>query len=63
MTQAPVLSMSFTYAVQTVNGDGLEGSSHHGIFFQHLIEVVNRQRVESTVSLCSHAGCPPTPRQ
>lgn len=55
--------MYFTYAVQTVNGNSLEGSSHHRIFFQHLIEVVDRQRIESAVGLRSHAGCSPTPRQ
>lgn len=57
------LCKAITYAVETIDGNGLEGSPHHGIFLQHLIEVVNRQRVKSTVSLCSHAGRAPTPRQ
>lgn len=52
-----------TYAVETIDGNSLEGSSHHGIFLQHLIEVVDGQRIESTVSLRSHTGCAPTPRQ
>lgn len=52
--------MGVTYAVQTVDGYSLKRSPHHGVLFQHLIEVVDRQRVESAVRLRSHAGCSPT---
>lgn len=31
----------FTYPVQTIDGHSFEGSSHHRIFLQHLVEVVN----------------------
>lgn len=63
MQLVEIVCMGFTYAVQTVDGDSLERSPHHRVFFQHLIEVVDRQRVESAVRLRSHAGCSSTPRQ
>lgn len=62
-TACPCVSNYLTYSVQTVNGNGLEGSSHHGVLLQHLIEVIHRQRVEPTVSFRSHAGRSPAPRQ
>ena len=57
---APVklLSAVLTYSVQTIKSNGLEGSSHHGKFLEHLVEVVHRQRVETTVVVSSHARCP-----
>lgn len=52
-----------TNTVQPVQGNCFKGPSHHGILFQHLIEVVHRQRVQTTVRVCSDAGCPSSPRQ
>lgn len=47
-----------TYPVQSVNGNRFKGPPHHGIFLQHLIEIVHRERVQATVGVRSHAGRP-----
>lgn len=52
-----------TDAIQPVDGHGLEGPPHHGILFQNLIEIVHGERVQATVSLCTHTGCAPSPSQ
>lgn len=52
-----------TNTVQPVQGNSLKGPSHHRILFQHLIEVVHRQRVQTTVCVCSNTSCPSAPRQ
>ena len=52
-----------TNTVQPVQGNGLKGTPHHRILFQHLIEVVHRQWVQTTVRVCSDTGCPPASRQ
>lgn len=48
-----------TDAVQSVDGDGLEGAAHHGVLLQHLVEVVDGQREESAVRVGTNAGCSP----
>lgn len=48
-----------TYPVQSVNGNRLKGPPHHGILFQHLVEIVHRERVQATVGVRSHTGRPP----
>lgn len=50
--------LRLTYPVQSVDGNRFKGSPHHGIFLQHLIEVVHRERVQATVGVRSHAGRP-----
>lgn len=52
-----------TYSVQSVDGDRLEGPPHHRVLLQHLVEIVNRQRVQSTVGVSSNTGRPSTPGQ
>lgn len=45
-----------TYAVEPVDGHGLEGASHHGVLLQHLVEMVDRQREEAAVGVGPDAG-------
>lgn len=48
-----------TDAVQAIDGDGLKGAAHHGVLFQHLVEVVDGEGEESAVRVSTYAGCPP----
>lgn len=48
-----------TDAVQSVNGDGFKSAPHHRVLLQHLVEMVDRQREESTVGVRTHAGGSP----
>lgn len=50
------MQAGLTNAVQSVNGDSFKSTSHHGVLFQHLIEMVNRKREESAVGVRSHTG-------
>lgn len=43
-----------TDTVQSVNGNGFESAPHHGVLFEHLIEMVNREGEESAVGVCAH---------
>lgn len=52
-----------TDAVQAVDGHGLEGAAHHGVFLQHLVEVVHGQGEEAAVGVGTDAGCAPALRQ
>lgn len=49
------MKAGLTDAVQSVNGDGFKSTSHHGVLFQHLIEMVDREGEESAVGVCTHA--------
>lgn len=52
-----------TDAVQAVKCHSLKRPPHHGVFLQHLVEVVHRQRVQPAVVIRPHAGCPPASSQ
>lgn len=58
MDRQQELRSRLTDAVQPVDGDRLEGPSHHGILLQHLVEVVHGQRVQAAVGVGPHAGRP-----
>lgn len=45
-----------TDAVQAVDGDGLEGAPHHGVFLQHFVEMVDGQREEAAVGVGADAS-------
>lgn len=47
-----------TYPVQSVNGNCLKSPPHHGVLLQHLIEIVHRERIQATVGVRTHTGCP-----
>lgn len=55
--------VSLTQAVQSVDGHGLKGPSHHGILLQYLIKIVHGERIQATVGLRSYARRTTTPRQ
>lgn len=63
----PLKSLSkfdfLTNAVQPVQGNSLKGPSHHRILLQHLIEVVHRQWVQTTVRVRSDTRRPSASRQ
>lgn len=52
-----------TNSVQPVESHRFKSSPHHGILFQHLIEVVHWEGVEPAVGVRSHAGCAPAASQ
>jgi len=45
-----------TYPVKSIDCHRFKGPSHHGVLFQHLIEVVHRERIQATVRVCSYTG-------
>ncbi len=49
------MKAGLTDAVQSVDGDCFESTSHHGVLLQHLIEMVDREGEESAVGVCTHA--------
>lgn len=52
------MKAGLTDAVQSVDGDGLKSAAHHGVLFQHLIEMVDGEGEESAVGVCPHARRP-----
>lgn len=59
----PLRNPQFTDAVQTVNSDGFKGTPHHWMFLQHLVKAVHAERVQTTICICTDAGCPPSTSQ
>lgn len=46
-----------SYAVKAIEGYGLKGASHHRVLLQHLVEMVHREGVQTTICVRSDAGC------
>lgn len=48
--------LGLTDAVQAVDSDGLEGASHHRVFLQHFVKMVDGEREEAAVRVGADAS-------